>query len=139
MRLSGHLEYLGDAFLGWVAAEELFRRWPGFSEGELTRARASLVQGRTLAEVARTLGLGAYLLLGQGEESSGGRDRASNLAAVFEAVVGAVLLDRGEKAARALVVRCLGESMAAFAPSGVPRDAKSAPGAGAAGCSASSS
>ncbi len=119
------LEYLGDAFLGWVAAEELFRRWPAFSEGELTRARASLVQGRTLAEVARTLGLGAYLLLGQGEESTGGRDRASNLAAAFEAVVGAVLLDRGEKAARALVVRCLGASMAAFAPSGVPRDAKS--------------
>ena len=120
------LEYLGDAFLGWVVAHELFRRWPGFSEGELTRARASLVQGRTLAGIAGGIGLGAYLHLGQGEASSGGRERASNLAAAFEAVVGAVLIDRGEKAARALVIRYLGAAMDAFAPSGVPRDAKSA-------------
>ena len=120
------LEYLGDAFLGWVVAHELFRRWPAFSEGELTRARASLVQGRTLAPIARDIGLGAYLELGQGEAGSGGRERASNLAAAFEAVVGAVLMDRGEKAARRLVLRYLGTAMDAFAPSGVPRDAKSA-------------
>ena len=120
------LEYLGDAFLGWVVAHELFVRWPAFSEGELTRARASLVQGRTLAGIARGIGLGAYLRLGQGEGSTGGRERTSNLAAVFEAVVGAVLMDRGEKAARALVMRHLGAPMDAIAPSGVPRDAKSA-------------
>ena len=102
------LEYLGDAFLGWVVAHELYGRWPSFSEGELTRARASLVQGRTLAGVARGIGLGAYLKLGQGEASSGGRDRDSNLAAAFEAVVGAVLIDRGEPAARALVLRYRG-------------------------------
>lgn len=120
------LEYLGDAFLGWVVAHELFDRWPSFSEGELTRARASLVQGRTLAGVARQIGLGAYLKLGQGEASSGGRDRDSNLAAAFEAVVGAVLTDQGEPAARALAMRYLGAAMDAFAASGVPRDAKSA-------------
>ena len=120
------LEYLGDAFLGWVVAHELFGRWPSFSEGELTRARASLVRGRTLAGIARAIGLGAYLELGQGEASSGGRERDSNLAAAFEAVVGAVLIDRGERAARALVMRYLGAAMDAFAPSGVPRDAKSA-------------
>ena len=120
------LEYLGDAFLGWVVAHELFGRWPAYSEGELTRARASLVQGRTLAGIARDIGLGAYLHLGQGEASSGGRERASNLAAAFEAVVGAVLIDRGERAARALVMRYLGAAMDAFGPSGVPQDAKSA-------------
>ena len=120
------LEYLGDAFLGWVVAHELFVRWPAFSEGELTRGRAALVQGRTLARVARTIGLGAYLQLGQGEASSGGRERASNLAAAFEAVVGAALIDRGEKQARALVMRYLGAAMDSFAPAGVPRDAKSA-------------
>jgi len=70
------LEYLGDAFLGWVVAHELYGRYPSFSEGELTRARASLVQGRTLAGVAREIGLGAYLKLGQGEASSGGRDHS---------------------------------------------------------------
>ena len=120
------LEYLGDAFLGWVVAHELYGRYPAFSEGELTRARASLVQGRTLAGVARGIGLGAYLRLGQGEASSGGRDRDSNLAAAFEAVVGAVLIDSGEPAARDLVLRYLGAAMDALPASGVPRDAKSA-------------
>ncbi len=120
------LEYLGDAFLGWVVAHELYGRYPAFSEGELTRARASLVQGRTLAGVARGIGLGAYLELGQGEASSGGRDRDSNLAAAFEAVVGAVLIDRGEPAARALLMRFLGAAIDALPASGAPRDAKSA-------------
>ncbi|MEE8519081.1 MAG: ribonuclease III domain-containing protein, partial [Dehalococcoidia bacterium] len=60
------LEYLGDAFLGWVVADELYARYPGFSEGDLTRARASLVNGKTLAEVAARLNLGRFLWLGQG-------------------------------------------------------------------------
>ena len=120
------LEYLGDAFLGWVAAAELYRLCPHYDEGELTRARASLVRGETLADIARSLGLGAYLLLGQGEEASGGRDRTRNLAAALEAVIGAVLLDQGEEAARSLVLRWLGPRIEAMGDSGAERDAKSA-------------
>ena len=120
------LEYLGDAFLGWVVAEELYRRYPAYSEGALTRARASLVQGRTLAEVARSFGLGGYLYLGQGEEASGGRERRTNLAATLEAVLGAVLLDRGVKVGRTLVLRWLDERMQGLSVADVPRDPKSA-------------
>ena len=120
------LEYLGDAFIGWVAAAELYRRHPQYGEGELTRARASLVRGEALAEVARGIGLGAHLLLGQGEEASGGRDRDRNLAGALEAVAGAVLLDQGEAAARALVLRWLGPRIEAMGDAGAERDAKSA-------------
>ena len=120
------LEYLGDAFLGWVAAAELYRLYPYYDEGELTRARASLVRGETLAEVARSLGLGAYLLLGQGEEASGGRDRSRNLAGALEAVVGATLLDQGEEAARSLVLRWFQPRIQAMGDTGAERDAKSA-------------
>ena len=120
------LEYLGDAFLGWVAAAELYRLYPHYDEGELTRARASLVRGETLADIARSLGLGAHLLLGQGEEASGGRDRDRNLAAALEAVIGAVLLDQGEETVRSLVLRWLGPRIEAMGDSGAQRDAKSA-------------
>ena len=120
------LEYLGDAFLGWVTAAELYRRYPHYDEGELTRARAALVRGETLAEVARSLGLGAYLLLGQGEDASGGRERDRNLAGAVEAVLGATLLDQGEEAARSLVLRWLGPRIEAMGDAGVERDAKSA-------------
>ncbi len=120
------LEYLGDAFLGWAAAAELYRLYPHYDEGELTRARASLVRGETLADIARSLGLGAYLLLGQGEEASGGRGRTRNLAAALEAVIGAVLLDQGEEAAWSLVLRWLGPRIEAMGDSGAERDAKSA-------------
>ncbi len=120
------LEYLGDAFLGWAVAAELYARYPDYDEGELTRARAALVRGATLAEVARSFGLGEYLLLGQGEEASGGRDRSRNLAAALEAVLGAVLLDQGEEEARSLVLRWLGPRIQALGDAGAERDAKSA-------------
>jgi ribonuclease-3 len=121
------LEYLGDAFLGWVIADELYRRYPGYSEGDMTRARAALVRGTTLAEIARRLDAGSFLALGDGEEATGGCDRRSTLAAVVESILGAVLLDRGEKAARALVVRWLGDLLDALPESGgALRDAKSA-------------
>jgi ribonuclease-3 len=120
------LEYLGDAFLGWAVAAELYARYPHYDEGELTRARASLVRGDTLAEVARGVGLGAYLLLGQGEEAGGGRDRSRNLAAALEAVLGAVLLDQGEEKARSLVLRWLGPRIQAQGDAVAERDAKSA-------------
>ncbi|MDA1215762.1 MAG: ribonuclease III [Chloroflexi bacterium] len=120
------LEYLGDAFLGLVVAEELFRRYPELQEGGLTRARSLLVQGRTLAEIARSFDLGSYLYLGQGEEESGGRNRQLNLAGALEAVLGAVLIDRGQKAAWDLVLRWLGQRIEAIGETGAPRDAKSA-------------
>lgn len=120
------LEYLGDAFLDWVVAAELYRLYPHYDEGDLTRARASLVRGETLADIARSLGLGAYLLLGQGEEAGGGRDRDRNLAAALEAVIGAVLLDQGEEAGRSLVLQWLQPRIDAMGDSGAERDAKSA-------------
>ena len=120
------LEYLGDAFLGLVVAEELYRRHPEYSEGDLTRARAALVQGNTLAEVASGFGLGSYLYLGGGEEATGGRQRRSNLAGALEAVLGAVLLDRGPAVAGKLVLRWLEPYLELLGREGAPRDAKSA-------------
>lgn len=120
------LEYLGDAFLGWVVASELYARYPHYDEGDLTRARASMVRGTTLAEIANSLDLGAYLVLGLGEEASGGRSRPRNLAAALEAVLGAVLVDRGGTRARALVLRWLNDRLDRIGPRGAARDAKSA-------------
>ena len=120
------LEYLGDAFLGWVVAEELFARFPHFNEGDLTRARAALVRGPILAEIADSIGLGRSLILGLGEDAGGGRRRPRNLAAALEAVLGAVLVDRGEKRARALAMRWLGDRIRAIGPDTPARDAKSA-------------
>ena len=120
------LEFLGDAFLGWVVAHELYVMYPGFDEGALTRARAALVMGATLADVAGELRLGSYLYLGQGEEATGGRSRQTTLAAALEALIGAVLIDRGERAARRLVLRWLGQRIADIGPVGAARDAKTA-------------
>ncbi len=119
------LEFLGDAFLGWVVATELFRRYPSFAEGDLTRARASLVRGTTLARIAEDLGIGKHMVLGSGEEATGGRERRTNLAAVLEALLGAVLLDRGDDEAHRLILDWLGDAMSSLDPRGAPRDAKS--------------
>ena len=97
------LEFLGDAALGLVAAELLYRRYPERAEGGLTHARASLVNLTSLGEVGRTLGLGDFLQLGRGEDLSGGRDRSSVLGRAFEAVLGAVYLDQGLDALRDLL------------------------------------
>ncbi len=99
------LEFLGDAALGLVIAAELFERFPDYREGELSRLRASLVRKTTLAELARELDLGEHLRLGSGELKSGGHRRESILADVLEAIFGAVYLDAGFEAARALVLR----------------------------------
>ncbi len=87
------LEYLGDALLGFVIAETVYKRFPQASEGELTRLRASLVKGETLAEQAKILDLGQYIKLGSGELKSGGWRRNSILANTFEAIIGAIYLD----------------------------------------------
>src|SRR5580698_6153684 len=97
------LEFLGDAVLGLAVAEALFRRFPGSREGELTRLRASLVSRRHLGEVAARIDLGSLLLLGRGEEQSGGRKKPALLANAIEAVIAALYLDGGLDAARAFI------------------------------------
>ncbi len=87
------LEYLGDAVLGLVIAAHLYRKFPRLPEGDLTRMRAAIVCEASLVKVARNIGLGALLLLGQGEELNGGRQRQSNLADALEAVIGYLYLN----------------------------------------------
>jgi len=101
------LEFLGDAVLNFVVTERLYREFPELPEGELTELRASLVCRETLAELASSLKLGAWLLLGRGEEASGGRAKASNLANALEALIGALYLDQGLAKARGFIVRQL--------------------------------
>lgn len=97
------LEFLGDAVLQLVLTHELFDRFPGFEEGPLTKARAKLVNRRSLAEKGRWLGLGGELRMSRGEEQHGGRERPSALADAFEAVLGAIFLDGGFTAAETFV------------------------------------
>ena len=101
------LEFLGDSILGVVVAEYLFTRHPNMPEGELTRTRAALVCEDSLHEVARGLGLGAFLRLGKGEAAGGGRSRPSILADATEAMLAAVYLDGGMEAARAIIQRLI--------------------------------
>ena len=101
------LEFLGDAVLGLVTADYLFRKHPDLPEGDLTRIRAALVCEESLHEVAQSLDLGSYLKLGKGEEAGGGRQRASILADATESVFAAGDLDGGLEAARALSHRGL--------------------------------
>ncbi|HMW48713.1 MAG TPA: ribonuclease III [Cellvibrionaceae bacterium] len=97
------LEFLGDSILNLVIAEALFEKFPTAKEGDLSRLRASLVKGDTLAEVARDFGLGEYLRLGEGELRSGGQMRSSILADAVEAIIGAIFLDAGFMQARQIV------------------------------------
>jgi ribonuclease-3 len=93
------LEFLGDAVLDLAVSDMLFKTYPGVTEGELTKMRAGLVQEATLAEMARNITLGDFLMLGKGEEASQGREKASILASAFEALIGAIYLDRGYESA----------------------------------------
>ncbi|MFC7430702.1 MULTISPECIES: ribonuclease III [unclassified Agrococcus] len=102
------LEFLGDTILGQAITIELFERHPELSEGELAKRRAGVVSTVALAEVARRIGLGAHLLLGRGEETTGGRDKSSILADALEAIFGAAYLSLGHEAAAALVLRLVG-------------------------------
>ena len=107
IRSNERLEFLGDAVLGVVSADFLYREHPDLPEGELTRIRAALVCEEGLHEVAQQLGLGEYLCLGKGEEAGGGRHRPSILADATESVFAAVYLDGGMESARALIHRVL--------------------------------
>ena len=119
------LEFLGDAVVGIAIAQELFKRCPDFAEGQLTKLRSSLVKRETLAQVARGLDLGQHLNLGKGEEVTGGRDRESNLADAFEALVGAVFLDRGYDRATRFVSDVMREEIEGLLAGEVPEDPKS--------------
>lgn len=99
------LEFLGDAVLELVTSEFLFEQFPDYPEGELTKFRASLVCEPTLALCARELGLGAYLLLGKGEDATGGRLRDSIISDAMEAVIGAIFLDNGLPPAKEFILR----------------------------------
>ena len=118
------LEFLGDGVLGCAMADELYARFPQLSEGKLTRLRASLVREEALAEVARTLGLGEFLRLGEGEVAAGPEPRPSILADALEAVLGAVFLDAGYDAARKTVLATFGPLIERLDPERPAKDAK---------------
>jgi ribonuclease-3 len=99
------LEFLGDAVLGFVVAELLFVRYPDRDEGQKSKMKAALVSAPTLARLAERLGLGAHLLLGRGEEKTGGRRKHALLADGYEAVIAAIYLDGGMEAARQFILR----------------------------------
>ena len=99
------LEFLGDAVLQLALTRELYEKFPDFSEGPLTKARAKLVNRRSLAVRGRAIDLGQHLVLSRGEESHGGRERSSALADAYESVIGAIFLDGGFDAAREFILR----------------------------------
>ena len=111
------LEFLGDAILGAVVTALIYERFPQMSEGDMARLRASVVNTEALAEEARELGLGEHMRLGKGEEATGGRAKSSLLANAFEALVGAVYVDRGmaaiERSLRPIFDRKVTDSVAA--------------------------
>jgi ribonuclease-3 len=109
------LEFLGDAVLGWVIADLVFRNYSDQAEGALTDLRKSVVNANALAEVAAELHIGDHLLLGRGEDAAGGREKPSILSDALEAVLGAVYVDGGPQEAYALVERLIGPRLAATA------------------------
>jgi ribonuclease III len=121
------LEFLGDAVLGLTITDELFHRHPERSEGELAKLRASVVNTQALADVARNLspgGLGVHVLLGRGEESSGGAGKSSILADGMESLLGAIYLDQGMEGAREVILRLFGPLLDAAAKLGAGLDWK---------------
>jgi ribonuclease III len=121
------LEFLGDAVLGFVIADMLFRDFPGFNEGQKSKVKASLVSTTTLARQAERLSLGDHLLLGRGEEKTGGRRKQALLADGYEALIAAIYLDGGIEEARAFILREFGPLLGDVKESGLAgQDFKSA-------------
>ena len=119
------MEFLGDAVLGIIVSDKLYRDYPTLSEGHLSQLRALLVRWDALAAAAERISLGEYLVLGRGEELSGGRKRPSNLAGAFEALIGAAFLDGGMARAKKLVLKLLKPDFEEIAARGVTADSKS--------------
>ena len=105
------LEFLGDAVLGLIVAQELLTRFPEWPEGRMTQVRATLVDGQSLAKIGARLGLGDWLVMGRGEIERGGSERRSNLADAFEALMGAMFLDQGYDASREFALRVMGPEL----------------------------
>ena len=118
------LEFLGDSILNHIIADYLYHHFPDASEGDLSRMRAALVKGDTLAGVARSLELGSWVKLGPGELKSGGSRRESILADTLEAILGAICLDAGPGAARDRVLAWYGERLLEVSPETATKDAK---------------
>lgn len=123
-RNNERLEFLGDSIVNHIVAEALYQRFPTASEGEMSRMRASLVKGETLAEVAKELTLGEHLVLGTGERKSGGYRRRSILADALEAVAGAILLDSDVEHCRRTVLDWLDTRLQALSLCAADKDAK---------------
>ncbi len=119
------MEFLGDSVLGFVVSDLIYARYPEAPEGTLTHLRTLLVRRETLAQLAIELGLGDLLLLGVGEESSGGRTRLATLCACYEAVVGAIFLDRGLESVRAFILPRMEAILDGMEVNVMPRDPKS--------------
>ena len=123
-RNNERLEFLGDSIVNHIIAEALYHQFPGSREGDMSRMRAALVKGDTLAEVARELQLGEYLQLGPGERKSGGHRRGSILADAFEAVVGAILLDSNVEQCRQCVLAWFAPRLQQLTCGAADKDAK---------------
>jgi ribonuclease-3 len=119
------LEFLGDAVLGFIIAEELYQRLPQSSEGEMTELRSWLVRGDALSRMARAISLGNYLYLGKGEEASGGRLKPANLAGALEAVIASIFLDQGYSVARAFILRLVDKELKKVLSQGIKTNYKS--------------
>lgn len=119
------LEFLGDSVLGVVVTDTLYRSFPDLPEGQLARMRAAVVNAKSLADVGREIGLGDYIRLGRGEQTTGGRDKSSILADTLEAVIGAVYLDSGLAGATELVHRLVDSLIDRAADLGAGLDWKS--------------
>jgi ribonuclease-3 len=119
------LEFLGDAVLDFVTGEYLYHRFPELREGPLTSLRSALVRRETLARFARQLDLGRYLLMGHGEEESGGRERSATLCGAFEALAGALYLDQGLDSLQDLLEPLVGPEVAHILRNETHKDAKS--------------
>jgi ribonuclease-3 len=120
------LEFLGDAIVGAVVTDIIFRTYPDLAEGEMARLRASVVNTAALAEMGRSIGLGEYILLGKGEDGLGGRDKSRLLANTLEAVIGAVYLDRGLTALTEAIGPLFRERLTAVVETGERFDSKTA-------------
>jgi len=123
-RNNERLEFLGDAVLGGVIAGELYHRFPGASEGRLSRLRASLVRRESLADIARTLEIGQYLQLGSGERKSGGHRRDSIMSDAVEALFGAIYLDSDFATCRRCILALFGARLEGLTETAVLKDPK---------------
>lgn len=124
MPTNERLEFLGDTVLGLVVTEQLYRNFPDLPEGELAKKRSAIVSQRALAEVARELEIGQFILLGRGEKANGGDDKDSILSDTLEALFGAIYLAHGLEVAREVVLRTVGDALARAVSMGAGLDYK---------------